>query len=92
MSKITTVTEALRNFSDYVNRVAYRGERFILVRGGKAVAELSPVKSGVRLGDLPEILASLPRLSEAEASAFAEEVDRAREELHSKELEDPWGS
>jgi antitoxin (DNA-binding transcriptional repressor) of toxin-antitoxin stability system len=92
MSKMTTVTEALRNFSDYVNRVAYRGERFVLVRGGKPVAELAPVATGVRLGDLPELLASLPRLSDGEAKEFADDVDRARSELDKSELRDPWGS
>ena len=60
MKLAVNITEVLRNFSDYINRVAYRGERFILVRGGKPVAELSPVPSGTRLGDLPSLLASLP--------------------------------
>jgi prevent-host-death family protein len=92
MSKMTSVTDALRNFSDYVNRVAYQGERFVLVRGGKPVAELVPVTTGVRLGDLLELLASLPRLSDDEAKVFAEDVDRARCELDRSELGDPWGS
>jgi len=92
MSKTTTVTDALRNFSDYVNRVAYRGERFILVRGGKPVAELAPVTTGVRLGDLPELLGSLPRLTEEEARVFAEDVDFARNELNRSEIKDPWES
>lgn len=92
MSKTTSVTDALRNFSDYVNRVAYRGERFILVRGGKPVAELGPVTAGVRLADLPELLASLPSLSEEEANAFADDLDSARKELDRTRLEDPWES
>jgi antitoxin (DNA-binding transcriptional repressor) of toxin-antitoxin stability system len=75
-----------------VTRVAYRGESFILVRGGKPVAELAPVNTGVRLGDLPEILASLPRLGAEESKAFAEDVDSARTELEAMELKDPWGS
>ena len=62
MSRKATVTEVVRNFADYINRVAYRGERFLLERGGKVVAELRPVPEGRRLGDLPGILDSLPHL------------------------------
>lgn len=88
----TTVTEVIRNFADYINRVAYRGERFILVRGGKTVAELTPVPSGTRLGDLPGLLESLPRLSEEEAGAFAEDLECARSELGRHPVEDRWES
>jgi antitoxin (DNA-binding transcriptional repressor) of toxin-antitoxin stability system len=79
MTRIT-VTEAVRRFSDYVNRVAYRGERFVLVRGGTEVAELRPVARGLPLGDLPGLLASLPPLDPAERSEFAADVGRAREQ------------
>lgn len=87
-----SVTEVIRNFADYINRVAYRRERFILVRGGKAVAELSPVPAGTRLGDLPALLESLPRLSPEEAEAFAEDLSRARSELEAHPPEDAWES
>ncbi len=84
------VTELLRNFSDYINRVAYRGERFTLHRGGKPVAELSPVHAGTRLGDLPALLDDLPRLEPDQAEAFAEDLDRARSEL--RPPGDRWAS
>lgn len=91
--KITaSVTDVIRNFSEYINRVAYRGERFVLVRGGRPVAELSPVPAGNRLGDLPSLLDSLPRLTQDEARAFGEEIDRARTELGGHGLDDPWAS
>ena len=67
-----TVTQVARNFAEYVNRVAYRRESFTLVRGKKPLAELRPLPSGARLSELPGLLASLPRLSAAEACAFAE--------------------
>jgi len=51
------VTEAARNFAEYINRVAYRGERFVLTRGGKGVAELRPLVAGRRLGHVPELIA-----------------------------------
>lgn len=92
MKLAVNITEVLRNFSDYINRVVYRGERFILVRGGKPVAELSPVPSGTRLGDLPALLASLPRLSAEEAGAFADDLTRARAVTDSQTSRDPWES
>ena len=75
-----------------VVRVAYRGERLVLMRGGKAVAELSPVPAGTKLRDLPAILESLPRLSPEEATAFGEDLDRARSELGAAPPGDPWES
>ena len=75
-----SVTEAVRRFADYVNRVAYRGERFVLVRGGRNVAELGPVAQGRPLSELPALLAGLPALDPAEAGAFAMDLDFARDE------------
>ncbi len=87
-----SVTEVARNFADYINRIAFRGERFTLMRGNKPVAELRPVPSGRRLGELPELLASLPRLSPDDASALAEDIEAARSELSEQPLSDPWAS
>ena len=44
------------NFADVVNRVAYKGERFMLERRGKAVAALVPVEDLVRLEELEDRL------------------------------------
>ena len=87
-----SVTEVARNLAEYVNRVAYRGERFTFTRGGKAVAELNPVRRGVPVREIPGILAALPRLTPAEAEAFGRDIDAAREELRTLELRDPWES
>ena len=85
-----TVTQVARNFAEYVNRVAYRRESFTLVRGKKPVAELRPLPAGARLSELPGLLASLPRLSPAEAGDFAEDLEAARDELG--EVRDAWRS
>ena len=90
MSETLTVTEVVRHFADYVNRVAYRRESFILVRGSRPVAELRPLPAGKRLAELPGLLASLPRLGDAET--FAADLDAARDELARGELVDPWQS
>jgi len=88
-----TVTDVFRNFSDYINRVSYRGERFVLTRGGRAVAELGPTASrGRRLSELPDILDRLPRLGEAEAELFASDLERVREESGLTTPKDPWES
>jgi antitoxin (DNA-binding transcriptional repressor) of toxin-antitoxin stability system len=92
MIKRASVTDVLRNFSDFINRVAYRGERFLLIRGGTAVAELSPVPSGRSLGDLPDLLTSLPRLEAEDAGALAADLDLARAELEPLAPGNPWGS
>jgi antitoxin (DNA-binding transcriptional repressor) of toxin-antitoxin stability system len=90
MSTPVNVSDLLRNFSDYINRVAYRGERFVLIRGGKPVAELSGAPAGTRLADLPALLASLPRLDPADAEAFDRDLEAARAET--PPMEDRWGS
>ena len=87
-----SVTEVARNFAEYVNRVAYRGESFTLTRGGKPVAELKPVPSGVRVEDLPAIFASLPKLSAEELESFAADIEEGRPRASDDDFRDPWPS
>lgn len=92
MRSTPSVTDVARNFADYINRVAFGGERFVLMRGKRAVAELRPVPSGKKLRELPELLASLPRLSDSEAADLAADMDDARRDLTRAPLRDPWAS
>jgi antitoxin (DNA-binding transcriptional repressor) of toxin-antitoxin stability system len=87
-----SVTEVARNFAEYVNRVAFRGERFVLMRGRRAVAELRPVPAGRRLGDLPQLLASLPRLGPEDAAALENDLAIAREQIRDLPENDAWES
>jgi prevent-host-death family protein len=41
-----SATDAARNFSDMLDAVEHRGERFTIVRRGKVVAQLDPVTTG----------------------------------------------
>jgi len=91
-AQVLSVTEAVRHFSDYVNRVAYRREAFVLRRGKTVLAELRPVPSGRRLGDLPGLLAALPALSESDAQAFVDDIHKAQASLPKEGLRDPWAS
>ncbi|MFQ5740269.1 MAG: type II toxin-antitoxin system Phd/YefM family antitoxin [Acidobacteriota bacterium] len=92
MSQTLTVTEVARHFAEYLNRVAYRGECFVLVRGNKPVAELRPLPAGKRLAELPVLCASLPPLSATEAAQLADDLSAAREALARTEVGDPWRS
>ena len=92
MKGTISVTEAVRNFADFINRVAYRGEHFVLERGGRPVARLVPVPQAGRLGDLPELLANVPALGQEEAEAFARDVEDAFGRLPPLAEDDPWES
>lgn len=92
MYETRSVTEIARHFADYINRVIYRGERFVLVCGHKPVAELGPVPAGKRLAELPGLLDSLPKLSGVEATEFAEDLSCARSVLSATDVRDPWTS
>lgn len=87
-----TTTEVARNFADFINRVAYRGERFTLIRGNKPVAELRPVVSGRRLRELPAILESLPHLSPEDRESYSEAVAEVQRTTREERLRDPWAS
>ena len=90
MSRIS-VTHLARNLADIVNRVAYRGERFTLVRGNREVAELTPPTRGRPLSELAAVLEALPRLGPEEAERFATDLDEARRAIDSRPR-DPWAS
>ncbi len=93
MKTSLSVTDTSRNFSDIINRVAYKGERFILLKGKKAVAEICPVKTGRPLSELQGILDSLPDLPADELEEFAADLDLIRGLCHNKDgVIDPWES
>jgi prevent-host-death family protein len=57
-----SATEAARNFSDLVNRVYYKGETFVVERGGEPVCKISPA-APVRFtgAEFVQLLSKLPR-------------------------------
>ena len=75
MTKLTA-TEAARNFSELLNRVA-AGEEIEIVRNGATVALLGPPKRRLLSPDaFSELMASAPAVDEG----FAAELSRIREE------------
>jgi antitoxin (DNA-binding transcriptional repressor) of toxin-antitoxin stability system len=93
MSEIKiTVTDVARHLSDIISRVAYRGEHFILVKGKKTMARITPVAIGKKLGELPELVSRLPRLSEKEAAVFKKDIARTKKKSDMERMRDPWAS
>jgi len=89
MSEIT-VTELARSLSDFINRATYRGEEFVVLRGGKPVARLSPVPSGVRVADLSAVFGGvLPSLDPGDVDEFARDLDKIRHE-NNEPVADRW--
>ena len=58
---LITATEAARKFSEILNRVAYKGESFVVERSGRPVCEIRPAEEeGISTQELVEILKSGP--------------------------------
>ena len=84
--KRLSATEASRNFSELLNRIRYRGESFIIERGGEAICEVRPAAPPRFTGaDLVTLFRSLPPVDEDYLSVV-EEIARAQPFLP----ESPW--
>lgn len=71
-----SATEAVRQFSELLNNIKYRGYRYRIMRGGKPAAALVPVEeagSPRPMGDLDAIFQTLPRLDPDDES-FADDI------------------
>ena len=61
-TRVISATEAARSFSELLDRVCYRGETFVIERGGELVCEMSHVKPLRFTGaDFLTLLHSLPK-------------------------------
>lgn len=89
-TSVLSVTELARNFSEYLNRVAFRGERFVLTRGKREIAELRPRHRRVLLRDLPELLSAAPRLTAREAAAYERDIEESRRAAAAFPVRDAW--
>jgi antitoxin (DNA-binding transcriptional repressor) of toxin-antitoxin stability system len=92
MKHTISVTEAVRNFADLINRIVYRGDHFVLERGGRPVARIIPVPQAGRLGELPGLLASAPHLGAEETEDLARDMETSRDGLSLLPEVDPWES
>jgi antitoxin (DNA-binding transcriptional repressor) of toxin-antitoxin stability system len=75
MQTAISSTEAVRNFSELLNNIKYRGDRYTVIRGGKPAASLvpvEPVRSGATLADLRTIVQAFPHLDTSDTSFEAD--------------------
>ena len=73
-ARIISATQAARTFSALLNRIHYRGETFIIERGGEAVCAMTPVQAPRFTGaDVVSLLQSLPKPDEG----FWNDVEKA---------------
>jgi antitoxin (DNA-binding transcriptional repressor) of toxin-antitoxin stability system len=74
MKSRISATEAAQSFSELMNRVRYRGESFIVERGGKPICEILPAKPPkFTSAELASLLRSVPE-PDAEYLEILEEL------------------
>ena len=77
-----SVTQAVRQFSDLINRVFYQGTIVELERGNRVIARISPVtsESPVKVKDLNTFFQELPSLGD-DSERFAEDLAEIRKQV-----------
>ena len=62
MTTKVSATEAARTFSDLLNRIRYRGEEFLVERGGEPICRMVPATTSrnLTMRQLADILRELP--------------------------------
>jgi len=70
-----SATQAVRTFSDLLNRIRYRGEEFVVERAGEPVCRMTPAAAPGRLtlGELASLLREIPKTD----AGYASDVRRA---------------
>ena len=77
MEKRISATRAVRDFSEVLNTIKFKGVHYIIERGGKPIASMKSIDEKMdpmTLGELQTLLKKLPRL-EAELDAFASDLE-----------------
>lgn len=77
MEKRITATKAVRDFSELLNTIKFRGDRYIIERSGKPVAWMTPIQEARKtrtLKELQSLLEELPRLGN-ERDVFAKDLE-----------------
>jgi antitoxin (DNA-binding transcriptional repressor) of toxin-antitoxin stability system len=88
MSTRVSATEAVRTFSDLLNRIRYRGEEFVIERGGEPQCRMMPAGPPKRL--TMKGLASLMREIPKADAAYSADV-RGATRRHGRLPRSPWG-
>ncbi len=81
-----SATEVARKLSDIINRVVYRGEEFIVERGGEPVCKISPVgPQRYTKAELVEFFRTTPKIDD-EYLDILEDITRNQQPVP----ESPW--
>lgn len=88
MTTRVSATEAVRTFSDLLNRIRYRGEEFVVERAGEPVCRMTPaaVPKSLMLKELASLLREIPPAD----AGYAAEVRRAVRK-QGRLPRSPWG-
>ncbi|MDO8750785.1 MAG: type II toxin-antitoxin system prevent-host-death family antitoxin [Dehalococcoidia bacterium] len=79
-----TATQFSRSLSDILNRVRYRGERFVIVRNGEPVATLAPPGASPRV-TVAVVIAAIGHLK-MPGEGFADDLEQAQRSQPKAEL------
>ena len=77
MEKRISATRAVRDFSEVLNTIKFKGVHYIIERGGKPIASMKSIDEKIdsmTLRQLKTLLKKLPRLEE-ELDAFASDLE-----------------
>ena len=92
MEKRISATRAVRDFSGVLNTIKFQGAHYIIERGGKPIASMTPIeeeKGFKTLGELKALLKKLPRLNE-EIDEFVTDLEGIGQDQHVMTVGDLW--
>ena len=92
MEKRISATRAVRDFSEVLNTIKFKGVHYIIERGGKPIASMKSIEEkidSITLGELKNLLKKLPRL-ENELDAFASDLEKISQNQPLMSTGDLW--
>jgi prevent-host-death family protein len=89
MGSCVSATEAAKNFGRLVDRVREERATYVVERGGKPVARITPVdRAAFTLADFKALIAALPRTTSDDYMNAAERAAAAHN--HPRARRNPW--
>ena len=92
MEKHISATQAVRDFSELLNTIKFKGDHYIIERSGKPVASMKPIdekKILMTLREFKRLLKALPKLEE-ELDSFATDIEDIRKDQPPLPKGDLW--
>ena len=93
MEKRISATRAVRDFSEVLNSIKFKGDHYIIERGGKPIASMKSVegtRDPMTFDELQNLLNKLPKLEE-ELEAFASDLEEIYGNQPLMSTGDLWG-